>query len=93
MAEESCRATSCAADRLIGGVGTTFHGCVVTVVTATNVIEIRDAAAAGEGTVLLSIPASTAVGTIYTMPAPIRCQTGLFVDHTGTGTVVVISGL
>lgn len=64
-------------------------GVLVTAATATNVIEIRDANAAGAGTVVLSIPASTAIGTFYDLKGA-KLNTGIYADFTGTGTIVVL---
>ncbi len=63
-----------------------LFGVTVIAATASNVIEIRDATSAGSGTVVLSIPASTAIGTYYPCNG-IKLDTGLFVDFTGTGTL------
>lgn len=63
-----------------------LFGVTVIVATATNVIEIRDSASAGTGSVVLSIPASTAIGTYYPCNG-IRMDTGLYADFTGTGTL------
>lgn len=63
-----------------------LFGVTVVVVTATNVIEIRDSTSAGAGTVVLSIPAATAVGTYFPCNG-ILMDTGLYADFTGTGTL------
>lgn len=82
-----CNYTICSADTNVStSAPALLFGVTVTVATATNVIEIRDATAAGAGTVVLSIPAGTAVGTYYPCNG-IKCNTGLYCDHTGTGTV------
>ena len=64
-------------------------GVLVTVATAADVIEIRDATAAGAGTVVLSIPASAAIGTFYDLKGA-KLNTGIYADFTGTGTIVVL---
>lgn len=66
-----------------------LFGVLVTAATATDVIEIRDATAAGAGTVVLSIPASTAAGTFYDLKGA-KLNTGIYADFTGTGTIVVL---
>lgn len=84
------RYASVTADTQIRAGTTYFAGVIVTAATATGVIEIRDSTSAGAGTVLLSIPAGTAAGTMYPLPEPIRCDAGVFADFTGTGTIVVL---
>jgi hypothetical protein len=64
-------------------------GVLVTADTATNVIEIRDATAAGAGTVVVSIPSGTTAGTFYDLKGA-KLNTGIFADFTGTGTIVVL---
>jgi hypothetical protein len=82
-----CNYTVCAADTNVSdSVPALLFGVTVTVVTAAGVIEIRDATAAAGGTVVLSIPAATPVGTYYPCNG-IKLNTGLYCDHTGTGTV------
>lgn len=84
---DECEYTVCAADTNVSNsTPALLFGVTVLVVTATNVIEIRDATAAAGGTVVLSIPASTAVGTHFPCNG-IKLNTGLYCDHTGTGTV------
>lgn len=78
------------ADAQVGVAGPClYYGYTITAATATNVIEIRDSSSAGAGTVLDSIAASTAIGTTKSYPYGIYCATGLYIDFTGTGTVVV----
>jgi len=64
-------------------------GVLVTVATASDVIEIRDSNAADAGTVVLSIPASSAIGTFYDLKGA-KLDTGIYADFTGTGTIVVL---
>jgi len=64
-------------------------GVLVTVVTAAGVIEIRDSTAAGAGTVVLSIPAGTTVGTYWDFQGALL-NTGLYADFTGTGTLILL---
>lgn len=84
-----CLYNNATADELIKTGAGVLYGYIVTVATAANVIELRDAVAAGAGTVLISIPASTAVG-IYALPAGVSFSTGLYADFTGTGTINVL---
>lgn len=76
------------ADTLVKTGYTKYWGFIVTAATATNVIEIKDGTSTS-GTVVQSIPASTAVGQ-YMLSAPIALSNGLFVDFTGTGTLTLL---
>jgi hypothetical protein len=63
-----------------------YYGYVVTTATATAAIQIRDAIAAGAGTVVDAIPAGTAIGSVRHFPHPIMCSTGITFDlNGGTG--------
>ena len=87
---DECNYASVAADTNIStSAPALLFGVLVTAATATNVIEIRDATAAAGGTVVLSIPASTAIGTFYDLKGA-KLNTGIFADFTGTGTIVVL---
>lgn len=78
------------ADAQIGVAGPcVYYGYTLVTATATNVIEIRDAVAAAGGVVIDTIAASTAIGTTKAYPYGIYCATGLYIDFTGTGTVIV----
>jgi len=77
------------ADQLIRTGAGIIGGYVVSVATATNIIEIRDGVAAGGGSVRFTIPASTAVG-MYMWPGGIHCAQGIYLDFTGTGTVALL---
>lgn len=83
------RYTQTTADTAVKSGAGYFYGVIVTAATATAQIEIRDSAAAGAGTILMTIPASTNPGPI-TLPVPIKFETGLYADFTGTGTVNVL---
>lgn len=78
------------ADTLIKTGPGVILGYVVHAATATNQIEIRDAVAAGGGTVRVTIPASTAVGVYHFGGVGISCTAGIYLDFTGTGTVSVL---
>lgn len=77
------------ADTLVKRGFTKYWGYIVTTATATGAIDILDATAAATGSKVDSIPASTAVGQ-HMLQAPIALSTGLFIDFTGTGTIVVL---
>jgi hypothetical protein len=81
--------SSKSADAQIGAGPCLYYGYTVTGATATGVIEIRDAVSAGTGTVIDTIAAATAAGTAKSYPYGIYCAAGLYIDFTGTGTVVV----
>lgn len=79
------------ADALVKTGKVIYRGFDITVVTAAGTIDIRDAASAGTGTVIDTIPAATAAGTRVEKQVGIICETGLYVDYNGaTGTVVVL---
>lgn len=73
------------------GIGT-YHGYIITVVTAVGAIDIRDAVAAGAGTIIDTIPSGTAAGSYKYLCDGIALSTGLFVDFGAgaTGTVVAL---
>jgi len=64
-------------------------GYVVHVATASDVITLEDGLT-NAGTVRVTIPASTAVGVYHFGGVGIPCDTGLFIDFTGTGTIAVL---
>jgi hypothetical protein len=76
------------ADTLVNRGYTKYWGFVVTTATAGGVIEIRDGLTTS-GTLVQSIPASTAVG-VNMLNAPLALTSGLFVDFTGTGTLTLL---
>ncbi len=82
--------TICTGDVVITENPALIHHVIVTVATATDIIEIRDASSAGTGTVVDTIPAGTAVQTKYEFEG-YKFNTGLVIDFaaTATGTVRV----
>jgi hypothetical protein len=68
-----------------------YCGYTVTVVTATGTIDIRDATAAGAGTIIDTIPIGTAAGSTKTLANAVTCATGIYIDYnsSATGTVRV----
>lgn len=80
------------ADALVKTGACTYRGFRVTTSTATAAIEIRDATAAGAGTVIDVIPSGTTAGTRIEPTTGITCETGLYVDYAAgaTGTVVIL---
>lgn len=68
-----------------------YFGFIVTTVTATGVIQIRDSVSAGTGLVIDVIPIATAVGTVRYFNEPIRFSTGLTFDlNGGTGAITLL---
>jgi hypothetical protein len=61
-------------------------GIRVTVALSANVVNVRDGNA---GTIIASLPASSAVGTSLDL-LNTKCQTGLSIEGAGTGTVVIV---
>jgi hypothetical protein len=79
------------ADALVKTGRGTYRGYRVTVATAAGTIDIRDATSAGSGTIIDTIPATTAAGTRVDNAVGVICETGIYVDYNGaTGTVVVL---
>lgn len=71
----------------VGVPGGGYGGYTVTAATATAAILIRDGAA---GTIIDSIPASTAAGTTKALDCALKCTQGVYFDlNGGTGTVVI----
>ena len=79
------------ADALVKSGKCTYRGFTVTVTTATAAIDIRDGTSAGGGTVIDTIPATTAAGTRVEKIVGINCDSGIYVDYaaSATGTVIV----
>lgn len=68
-----------------------YHGYIVTTVTATAALQIRDATAAGGGTVIDTIPVGTAIGSRGLLPRPIPVESGLVFDlNGGTGGITLL---
>jgi len=83
-----CYAYSLTADGQIGVAGPTlFYGYMVTTALSAAVINVRDATAAGTGTIIDIVAASAAAGTTHFFPAGIYCANGAYADFAGTGTV------
>ena len=86
------KAFSHAATAYVGPAGTDPHlnkygGCLVTTATATASILIRNGAS---GTIVGSIPASSAAGYTQAPVEPVVCDRGVYFDLNGaTGTVTV----
>jgi hypothetical protein len=79
------------ADGLIKTGPGTFYGCEVTAALSAAAVEIRDSLTAGGGTVIATIPASSAVGYQKEFGGRgIKFTTGLYIDFGGTGTVVTL---
>lgn len=68
-----------------------YYGYIVTTVTATAALQIRDAVAAAGGTVIDTIPTGTAIGSAKLLPHPVMCSTGLTFDlNGGTGGITLL---
>ncbi len=68
-----------------------YYGYIVTTVTATAALQIRDATAAAGGTVIDTIAIGTAIGTKVIFPHPIQCEAGLVFDlNGGTGGITIL---
>lgn len=76
-------------DTLVSSGKGIYRGYTITASTATANIEIRDATAAGQGTVIDVIPSGTAAGTTKARSTIIT--TGIYVDYAmlATGTLIV----
>jgi hypothetical protein len=78
------------ADELVKTGPGVFYAITVTAALSAATVVVRDAVAAGAGTVLAVIPASTAAGGMLSFGGVgVRFNTGLYIDFGGTGTVVV----
>ena len=82
-----CRPVSLTADGQVGAASAGyFLGYEVT--TALNAaINVRNATSAGTGTIVDIIAASAAAGVAHFFDAPVYCDTGIYADFGGTGTV------
>lgn len=68
-----------------------YWGYIVTTVTATAALQIRDATAAGGGTIIDTIATATAIGTQRVLPVPIPVESGLVFDlNGGTGGITLL---
>lgn len=86
----ACKYTNATADALIKTGKGVVYGIVVTGALSAATVDIRDAVAAGAGTVLFTIAASATVGTTILFPVGIQFNTGLYADFGGTGTINVL---
>jgi hypothetical protein len=87
----ACKYTNVTSDTLIKTGKGVVYGIVVTAALSAATIEIRDATAAAGGTVLFTVAASAAIGTIINFGGVgIQFNTGLFADFNGTGTINVL---
>lgn len=83
--------TSVTSDTPIKSTPGVFYGVIVTTALSAAIVEIRDATSAGAGTVIATLPASSAIGTKIDFGGMgIRCATGIFADFAGTGTITVL---
>ena len=79
------------ADELIKTGAGVFYGVIVTTALSAAVVEIRDATSAGGGTVIATLPASSAIGTKIDFGGMgVRFNTGLYAAFAGTGTITVL---
>jgi hypothetical protein len=86
-----CNYTNCTADTLVKSGAGLVYGVIVTAALSAATIDIRDSTTAGGGTILFSIPASTAAGTIINFGgAGVTVNSGIFADFNGTGTINVL---
>ena len=91
MANQAVKYLSTAATAVAANGLSSYYGYIVTTVTAVAALQIRDAAAAGAGTVIDTIPIGTAIGASKNFPFPIRCSTGLVFDlNGGTGGITLL---
>lgn len=82
------KAVSLTADGQVGSAGPCiYYGHVVTTALSAAVVNVRDATAAGSGTILDIIAASAAEGVKNLPPVGIYCANGCYADFAGTGTV------
>ena len=77
------------ADELVKTGAGVFYGITVTAALSAATVVVRDAVAAGAGTVIAVVPASSAAGYMLNFGGVgVRFSTGLYVDFGGTGTVI-----
>lgn len=68
-----------------------FYGVEVTTALSAATVVIRDSLTAGAGTVICTIPASSAIGyQKHFFGVGIEFETGLFADFGGTGTITLL---
>lgn len=91
MAESAVKYKNTAATLVVAKGLSKYYGYIVTTVTATAALQIRDASAAAAGTVIDTIPTATAIGTAKVFPHPIQCEAGIVFDlNGGTGGVTLL---
>lgn len=79
---------SLSADGQVGVAGPCiYYGYLVTTALSAAVCNVRDATAAGTGTIVDIIAASAAAGVQNRLATGIYCANGCFADFAGTGTV------
>lgn len=82
------KAVSLSADGQVGVAGPCiYYGYLVTTALSAAVCNVRDATAAGTGTIVDIIAASSAAGVKNLVPFGVYCANGCFADFAGTGTV------
>lgn len=82
------KSVSLTADGQIGIAGPCiYYGCIVTSALGAGVINIRDATAAGTGTIVDIVAASAAAGIEKARPFGVYCANGAYADFASTGTV------
>ena len=82
------KTVSLTADGQIGVAGPCiYYGYYVTTALSAAVINVRDATAAGTGTIIDIVAASAAAGTQNARPFGTYCANGCYADFAGTGTV------
>ena len=90
IAEGGSTYVSATADTLAKSGPGVFYGLEVNVALSASTLTIRDSLTAGAGTVICTIPASSAIGYAKHIPGGVRFSTGLFIDFGGTGTVTAM---
>ena len=82
------KAVSLSADGQVGNAAAGYYlGYLVTTALNAFVINVRDATAAGAGTIVDIIPISALAGAQVSLPFGKYCPTGVYADFAGTGTV------
>lgn len=82
------KSVSLTGDGQVGSAGPCiYYGYLVTTALSAAVINVRDATAAGTGTILDIIAASAAAGVQVNLPFGKYCASGCYADFAGTGTV------
>lgn len=91
MSEAAVKYKAVAASTVVAKGLSKYYGYIVTTVTATAALQIRDATAAGGGTIIDTIATATAIGTAKVFPHPIQCDAGLVFDlNGGTGGITLL---